>query len=444
MGPEISYAKSRGLSIAYASVGDGPLDVVIAPGFVSHLEAAFEQPAIGRFAGALTAFSRLTIFDKPGTGLSDPIDSAPTLEERMDDLVAVLDAAGIERVALIGVSEGAPMCALFAATHPERTRALVMYGAYAKGVASPDYPWAPEPVQIELAGEMIDEEWGRGMLLDVYAPSLAGDEQFMRWFARYQRLAASPAMAKKMIALAADVDVRDVLPAINVPTLVAHRVGDRLWPVEGARYLAGRIPGARLVELEGIDHMPFAGDVESLVGEIESFLTGERRAPEPDRQLLTVLFTDIVGSTERAAELGDRRWKALLEDHDRVVREELARHRGKEIKTMGDGFLATFDGPARSVGCARAVAGAVRGLGIEVRAGIHTGECELRADDVTGMAVNIGARIGALAEPGEVLVSSTVRDLVVGSGIEFEPRGAHELKGVPGEWSLFAATGARH
>ena len=443
MGPEVAYAKSRGLSIAYAAAGEGPLEIVIAPGFVSHLEAAFEQPAMTRFIGGLAAFARVLVFDKPGTGLSDPVSDAATLEERMEDLVAVLDHAGVQRPAVLGVSEGALMAALFAATHPDRTRALIMYGSYAKGVAGDGYEWAPQQVQVDLAAELIDEQWGRGTMIDLYAPSMAQDPAMVAWWGRYQRLAASPAMAKAMIRLAAGVDIRAVLPAIAVPTLVLHRAGDRLWPVEGARYVAEHIPGAKLVELEGIDHWPFAGDTPALVGEVQSFLTGARDLPEPDRQLLTVLFTDIVGSTQRAAELGDRRWRELLERHDDAVRELLARFRGTEVKATGDGFLATFDGPARGVECAREITAALRGLDVDVRAGLHTGECEIRGGDVAGMAVHIGARIGALAGAGEVLVSSTVKDLVVGSPLEFEPRGAHELKGVPGEWSVFAAIGTR-
>ena len=439
MQPEISYARSRGLSVAYAVAGEGPIDLVVAPGFVSHIEAAFEQPAIAHFVRRLSSFARVITFDKLGTGLSDPIDGAATLEQRMEDLIGVLDAVGTERVALLGVSEGAPMCALFAATYPERTLSLIMYGSYARGLGSEEFPWAPAREQIDLALEMMEAEWGRGVLLDLYAPSVAGDPEFVRWWGRYQRQAASPSMARVVVELAAEIDITDVLPAISVPTLVLHRSGDLLWPVEAGRYVAEHIPGARLVELDGMDHWPFVGDTEALTGEIESFLTGARQAPPPDRQLLTVLFTDIVGSTERAAELGDRRWRALLESHDDVVREAVGRFRGREVKSTGDGFLVTFDGPARGIDCARAIAARVRSLGVEVRAGLHTGECEIRGDDVGGVAVHIGARISALAGPGEVLVSSTVRDLVAGSGIDFEARGAHTLKGVPGEWSLFAA-----
>lgn len=440
MEPQIAYAKSHGLSVAYAVLGSGPPDLVVVPGFVSHLEVALEHPAIAGALARLASFARVITFDKPGTGLSDPVDGAPTLEERMDDLAAVLDAAGVERAALVGISEGALMSALFAATHPGRTQALVMYGCYAKGLAAADYPWAPTRKQVDLAVRMIQEDWGRGAFLDLYAPSASGDAGFARWWARYERLAASPAMAEAVVTLAAASDIRRVLPAISVPTLVLHRRDDALLPVEGARFVAGRIPGARLVELTGVDHFPYTGDTEAFLDEIEAFLTGTRHAPDLNRQLLTVLFTDIVGSTERAAELGDRRWRTLLEHHNDAVREQLRRFRGDEVKTIGDGFLAIFDGPARGVQCAQAISRDARGLGIEIRAGLHTGECEMQESDITGMAVNIGARVCALAGPGDVLVSSTVKDLVVGSALAFEPRGSHLLKGVPGAWTLFAAT----
>jgi class 3 adenylate cyclase len=440
---KIAYAKSRGLSVAYSLTGDGPIDLVLVPGFVSHLEAGFELPAVDRAVRRLARFARVISFDKPGTGLSDPIDGPQTLEHRMEDLTAVLDAAGAERPALFGISEGAPMSALFAATHTDRTQALVMYGSYARGSATDDYPWAPEWDQVEAAAEMIEAEWGQGVWLDVYAPSVAADPEFARWWAHYQRVAASPAMAKAVVRLAAEIDIRDVLPAISAPTLVLHRSGDLLWPVEGARFVAESISGARLVELPGEDHFPFAGDVDLLLDEVEAFLTGTRHAPEPDRRLLTVLFTDIVESTEQLAKLGDRGWRELLERHDALIRAELKRHGGREIKTTGDGFLATFEGPARAIECAQAIVAGAGSLGIEIRAGVHTGECEVVGDDVAGMAVHIGARIGALARAGEVWVSGTVKDLVVGSGIEFSERGTRELKGVPGEWPIYRVEGAQ-
>jgi class 3 adenylate cyclase/pimeloyl-ACP methyl ester carboxylesterase len=439
---EIAYAKSRGLNVAYSLTGDGPIDLVLVPGFVSHLEAAFEQPAIERGVRRLASFARVISFDKPGTGLSDPIEGPQTLEHRMEDLTAVLDAVGTERAALFGISEGAPMSALFAATHSDRTQALIMYGSYARGSAADDYPWAPALDQVDAAAEMIDAEWGRGLWLDVYAPSAAADPEFSRWWARYQRVAASPTMAKAVIRLAAEIDIRDVLPTISVPTLVLHRSGDLLWPVEGARFIAESIPGAQFIELTGADHFPFAGEVDPLLDEIESFLTGTRHAPDPDRRLLTVLFTDIVQSTEQLAKLGDRRWRELLGQHDALIRAELKRRSGREVKTTGDGFLATFEGPARAIECAQEIVAAAPGLGIEIRAGLHTGECEVVGDDVAGMAVNIGARVGALAGGGEVYVSGTVKDLVVGSGLVFSNHGEHVLKGVPGVWPIYRVEAA--
>jgi class 3 adenylate cyclase len=357
----------------------------------------------------------------------------------MEDLTAVLDAAEVERAALFGISEGSLMCALFAATHPERTRALVMYGSYAKGIADDEYPWAPQRVQVDLGTTMIEEEWGTGVMLDVYAPSMIGDDEFAAWWARYQRLSASPGMARAAAELAAEMDIRKVLPAISVPTLVVHRKGDSLWPIEGARFIAEQIPGAELAEIEGIDHFPFAGEPEAIASAIEAFLTGSRHEPEPERQLLTVLFTDIVDSTQRGSDLGDRRWRELLEGHDEVVRELLDRFRGREVKTTGDGFLATFDGPARAIRCATAVVAAVGALGLQMRAGVHTGECEVLGEKLAGQAVHVGARVAAQAGPGEVLVSSTVRDLIAGSGIELEDRGLHTLKGIEEERRLYAA-----
>jgi pimeloyl-ACP methyl ester carboxylesterase len=436
--PRIAYAESRGLKVAYAVVGDAPLDLVFVPGFVSHVEASLEFPPIQRAIRRLTGFARVIAFDKPGTGLSDPVEGVPTLEERMEDLTAVLDAAGVERAALFGASEGAPMSALFAAIHVDRVVALVMYGSYAKGSWAGDYPWAPTPEQSSAGAELIEEGWGQGFWLDAFAPSFADDPNLIRWWARYERQAASPTMAKAISRLATEVDIREILPVISVPTLIVHRTGDITWPVEGARYIAERIPTATLVELEGVDHFPFAGDADALIDEVESFLTGARPARPADRRLLTVLFTDIVGSTERAAELGDRRWRSLLERHDALARAEIERQGGRAVKATGDGFLATFEGPARAIECARALNPATTPLGIELRAGLHTGECEVIGDDIGGMCVHLADRVCRLAGPGEVLVSRTVKDLVVGSGIEFSAHGVRKLKGVPGEWELFS------
>jgi len=440
--PRIAYAESRGLKVAYAVMGDAPLDLVFVPGFVSHVEASLEFPPIQRAIERLTRFARVISFDKPGTGLSDPVEGVPTLEERMEDLTSVLDAVGVERAALFGTSEGAPMSALFAATHVDRVIALVMYGSYAKGSWAEDYPWGPKRDQTAAGAELIEDGWGQGFSLEVFAPSFAEDPKLVGWWARYERQAASPAMAKAISRLATEVDIREILPAIRVPTLVVHRKGDIAVPVEGARYIAERIPGARLVELDGCDHFPYAGDVDSMIDEVESFLTGARPVRPVDRRLLTVLFTDIVGSTARAAELGDRRWRGLLERHDELARKEIDHQGGRAVKATGDGFLATFDGPARAIECARALNPAAETMGIQLRAGIHTGECEVIGEDIAGMCVHLPARVCGVAAPGEVLVSRTVKDLVVGSGIEFSEHGVHELTGVPGEWELFSLTRA--
>ncbi len=377
-------------------------------------------------------------FDKRGQGLSDRPAAPPTLENSMDDLHAVLDAAGSERAAVFGVSEGGPMSMLFAATYPERVSSLILYGTYAKMVEGPDFPSGVPDRALDRWGEVLRRDWGGPVGLGIWAPTMKGDAEFAEWWARLLRQGTSPAGAIALIDLYREIDVRGVLPSISAPTLVTHRSGDRLVLVDQARYLAEHIPGATYVELPGEDHLPWVGDQDAIIDEIEEFLTGSHRGQEPERALATVLFTDIVGSTEKAAELGDKRWRDLLERHDAIVRRQLQIHRGREVKTMGDGFLATFDGPARAIRCAAAVRDELAAIGIEVRVGIHTGEVELVGDDVSGMAVNIGARIGALADSGELLVSSTVRELVVGSGLEFDDRGPHNLKGAPGEWRLFA------
>jgi pimeloyl-ACP methyl ester carboxylesterase len=441
LSPPTRYARSGDVSIAYQVVGSGPIDLVVVLGFATHVELQWEMPAFARFFERLSSFSRLIIFDKRGTGLSDPVSDVPTLEQRVDDVRAVMDAAGSERAALFGVSEGGPMSVLYAAIHPARVRSLVLHGAMGRTTEAPDYPWAsPAEALRESAMEFIAPYWGREArgTVELFAPSLADDPETVELAARMERSAASPAMVRKIFEMFLDVDVRDILPTIHVPTLVLHRRGDRVVNRRAGRELAGRIPGARYVEVPGIDHLPWAGEAEAVLGEIQEFLTGTRSEPEPERVLATVMFTDIVGSTERAAALGDARWRELLSRHDELMRAELERHRGCEVKTMGDGFLATFDGPARGIRCARAVADQVRSLDMALRAGLHTGECELIGDDIGGMAVNIGARIGALARADEVVVSSTVKDLVVGSGISFSDRGTSELKGVPGEWRLFA------
>ncbi len=438
MEAETRYADSDGVSIAYQVHGEGPLDLVFVPGFVSHVELFWDDPSVARFLRRLASFARVVIWDKREQGLSDRTGRPPMLEDSMEDLEAVMSAAGCERPVIFGISEGGPMSVLFAATHPDRVSSLVLYGTYARMLKAPDFPHGIPEKALARWSEIVKREWGGPVGAGVWAPSAVGDGDFERWWARVLRYGTSPAGAVALMNLYREIDVRSVLPAIDVPTLVLQRRDDRIARVGQGRYLAEAIPGARYVELEGADHLPVTGDQDALLDEVEEFLVGSRRAVEPERALATILFTDIVGSTELAAKLGDRGWRSLIERHDALVRRQLGVHRGREVKTMGDGFLATFDGPARAIRCARALQEEVAQLGLEVRAGIHTGEVELIGDDVGGMAVNIGARIGALAEPGEVLVSSTVRELVVGSGLEFAERGEQTLKGAPGEWRLFA------
>jgi pimeloyl-ACP methyl ester carboxylesterase len=440
--PPTQYAKSGDTSIAYQVVGDGPIDLVLVLGFATHIELQWEGAPFARFCERLGGFSRLILFDKRGTGLSDPVPEVPTLEQRVDDVRAVMDAAGSERAALFGVSEGGPMSIMFAATHPERATALVLHGAMARTTEAPDYPWAtPAEALRESAAEFIAPNWGSDPtgIMELFAPSFAGDPRAMEITARLERNAASPAMVGQIFEMFLGTDVRDILPTIHIPTLITHRRGDRVVNWRAGRDLADRIEGSKYVELDGIDHLPWAGDSDAVVGEVQEFLTGARSAAEPDRVLATVMFTDICGSTERAAELGDAHWRDLLEAHQAAVRRDLERFRGREVKTLGDGSLATFDGPARAIQCGHAIAETARSLGLEERIGLHCGEVEVMDDDVGGIAVHIAARVGALAGPSEVLVTSTVKDLVAGSEIEFEERGAQRLKGVPDEWNLFAA-----
>jgi pimeloyl-ACP methyl ester carboxylesterase len=445
MAPETRYAKNGDVNIAYQVVGEGPLDLVLVHGWVQSFDAGWEIEPLRRFYDRLASFSRLVLFDKRGTGLSDrvPVDDLPTLETRMDDVRAVMDVLGVERAALFGHSEGGAMSALFAATYPERTRALVMSGAAARTRWAPDYPYGATDEAIEELESAILEHWGIDvvrMLIAELAPSIADDEELVQAHTRAALRAASPAAAAALTRMSAMIDIRHLLPAIRVPTLVMHRTDEVL--ADASRYVAERIPNAKVVELPGTDHMPWLGDQDAALDEIEEFLTGVRPHPALDRVLATVLFTDIVGSTELLADLGDRRWRALLDQHNAVVRRELGRFRGRELSTAGDGFLATFDGPGRAVACAVAIRDAGRALGLKIRFGLHTGELELAGAEVRGIAVHTGARVAAKAGPGEVLASSTVRDLVAGSGLEFEDRGSHELKGVPGEWHLYAVSSA--
>ena len=440
MQPETRYAKSGDVSIAYQVTGKGSLDLVFVPGWVSHVEHAWEEPSFAAFLHRLASFSRLIFLDRRGTGLSDAVAGLPTLEERMDDVRAVMDAAGSQRAALFGISEGGPMCSLFAATYPERTTALVLYGTMARGMRDVDYPWGVGDEQAIRFLDRIEREWGTGLTSRIFAPSIAQDERQVRSWGKFERLAVSPGGARVLFKMLLETDVRGVLPTIRVPTLVTHRAGDHATRVGGGRYIAAQIPGAKYVELSGIDHFPWVGSSDAVLDEVEEFLTGVRHGPEPDRVLATVMFTDIVGSTEHVAKLGDRRWRNVLDRYYDETRKYLTIFRGREVDTAGDGFFATFNGPARGIRCACAIRNTVTDLGIAIRAGLHTGECEVVGDKVSGLAVHLGARIAGLAEANEVLVSTTVKDLVAGSGLGFVDRGAHALKGIPGDWRLFAVS----
>lgn len=443
MRPVTRYTRSGDASIAYQVAGEGRLDVLFMTGWVSQVEQLWESVGMRRLLERLAVFGRLILFDRRGTGLSDSAGTRYTLAQEADDARAVLDAAGSERAALFTYGLGGPVGALLAAEHPERVGALVMYASIARALWAPDYDWAMTREERAAWVERAVETWGStdgvhpGLV--AMAPSMADDPALTTWFARLQRLAASPGAARELLLAAGELDVREQLPRIRVPTLVLHRSGDTAWDPRHSRYLAERIPGARYVELDGTDSLPFLGDSDALVEEVEEFLTGARAGGERSRALLTVMFTDIVDATARAAELGDSRWRDLLARHDEELRDELRRFDGREVKTVGDGFLATFAGPpSRALRCALAITESAHELGVQVRVGIHTGECELIGDDVGGMAVHIASRVAALAGPGEVLVSGTVFGTVVGGPFAFDDRGYHELKGVPGRWPLFA------
>jgi len=423
--------------IAYQSFGTGKLNLVIVPGWASHVEYAWEDPVLAGLLTRLGSFSRVTWFDKRGTGLSDRDVGMPTLEVRMDDVRAVMDAVGIRKAAIFGFSEGGSMSALFAATYPDRVSSLILYGAFARRIWSEDYPWAPTLKEREEWVESLERGWGGDVELEALAPSRANEESFRNWFTTYGRLSVSPSSAVALARMNTYIDIRNVLPSIHVPTLVIHRRGDRYVVFGNGTYLAQHIPGAKLVELPGEDHFIGAGNPNEILDPIEEFLTGVRSTGDPDRVLATILFTDIVESTKKAAELGDSGWKGLLAKHNDIVRRELSRFRGHEVKTTGDGFVATFDGPGRAIQCAKAIVESLKVIGISVRAGAHTGECELLGDDIAGLAVNIAARVADLAKGGEVLMSSTVKDLVSGSGISFHDRGFHHLRGVEGRWHLY-------
>jgi class 3 adenylate cyclase len=437
--PVTRYAKADdGAHIAYQEFGEGPFDLVVIPGFVSHVEMVWEDDALARFFRRLASFCRVIDFDKRGTGMSDRTERLPDIDRRMLDIEAVMNAAASEQAALFAVSEGGPMALLFAAAHPERTRSLALWGTYARITWAPDYDIGMPAADLYGAAEHVETGWGTGIGLGAWAPSLAGDPQAREMFGRLQRQAASPGAAMALMSSYMDIDVRAALPLVHAPTLVLHRIGDRMVTVPHGRYLAEHIEGARLVEVEGRDHFWWTEGADEILDEIEEFLTGSRSVAEPDRVLATVLFTDIVDSTVTAARLGDRDWKHVLDRHDALAARQLARHGGQLVKTTGDGILATFDGPARAVRCARAIGEGARSLDISVRAGVHTGEVERRGDDVAGLGVHLAQRVSSLAAPDQVLVSRTVVDLVVGSGLDFADHGEHQLKGVPGTWHLFS------
>ncbi len=438
--PETQFAAGPEGQVAYQVFGEGPIDILFSPAWGWNIVAMWEEPRIERFFRRLASFSRVIVFDKRGTGVSDPVPlgALPTIEEWTDDISVVLDEVGCERAAVIGANESSFMGILFAASHPERTRALIVIDGAACVARKEDYP----PGLPSHLVERVAEGFKRRDWAPLITPSAADDDEFRRWYKRFALLFTAPSAAERIFRSSYSWDVRSALPTISVPSLVVHRTGNRYYLVGHGRYMAERIEGATYVELPGSDHAFFAGDQDAILNEIQAFLTGVRGEPDIDRVLATVLFTDIVSSTDRAAELGDRRWREALDAHDRLVHEHIEHFRGRRIKTTGDGVLATFDGPARAIRCARAIGDEVRRkLGIEIRAGLHTGEVELRDDDIGGIAVALAARVMAEAGSGEVVVSSTVKDLVVGSGIEFDDRGLHELKGVPGEWRLYAVTG---
>ena len=438
MPPRTRYARSGDSAIAYQVHGDGPIDLVFLAGLISHIEHLWEEPALARLFDRQAEFARLILMDRRGTGLSDPLNGPLELADEVDDLVAVLDAVGSERASLHAYTAASPFAIQFAAKHPERTGALVLYAGFARTTRADDLPWLDTPADRDARTQRLIETWGDGSLIEDLAPSAADDPRLRDWLARLQRLSASPGGMAALTRSLGDVDVRDLLGELRVPTLVLHRRGDRMIDPRHSAYLAQRIPGAKLVWLEGDDSLPTLGDTEAFIGEIEEFLTGARRG-STERTLLTVLFTDICGGTERVAELGDHRWRDLLAAHDAAVRREVELFGGRTVKSIGDGFLIAFEGaPSRAVRCADAIVGATDAIGMEVRCGLHTGECERMGDDLGGMAVHIAARVSALAAPREVLASGTTYGTVVGSGLSFEDRGSQALKGVPGRWPLFA------
>ncbi len=438
--PRTRYAKSGELAIAYQVLGDGPPSLIVVPPGLSLMDAAWDEPALAGFWRRLSTFTRLVLLDKRGTGLSDRVEGVPTLEDRMDDVRAVMDAVGLDRAALLGGSEAGPITALFAATYPERVSALILINAIVKWAATDDFPWAYSPEQIQTMFDYVERSWGSGWSGEGwFAPSLSGDMRAREWVGRVELLTGTPTAMATTFAMNALIDVRPTLEAIAAPTLVLQRPADQVVDVHHGRFYADHIRESKYVEVPGVDHWWWVGDANSIVEEIEEFITGQRHVPDVDRVLKTLLFTDIVASTEQVSRLGDQSWRDLLDLHDGMIRSQLDRFQGQEINTTGDGFVACFDGPARAIHCAQAIVSGATELGMQVRAGIHTGECERRGQDLAGIAVHVAARVAAMARPDEVLVTGTVRDLVAGSGIDFDDRGEHSLKGVSGRWVLLAA-----
>jgi class 3 adenylate cyclase/pimeloyl-ACP methyl ester carboxylesterase len=439
--PELRYAKSGDLSIAYQVIGDGPIDLVVSQGWVSNVGLIWDNPVLARFYGRLAEFSRLILFDKRGTGLSDRPGKMPTLEERMDDLRAVLDYAGSEDTSVFGLSEGGSMSLLFAATYPERTCKLVLFGPFARRAPADDYPWAPSAEARQRFYDAIQNRWHEDMDLHEIAPSIANDPQQVKFWANYMRMSASPSAALELAKMNTEIDVRNVLSSIRVPTLLLHRTGDRDANVEEGRWIASQIPNAIFKELPGSDHLPFVGDWETVVDNVEQFVTGSSERHVADRVLATILFADIVGSTRIAAEYGDRRWRNIVESYQGLMERTISRHRGRLVKFTGDGVLAIFDGPGRALACARELVEGMQGLGFSLRVGVHSGEVEMIGDDIGGIAVHIASRIADLSGPNEVLASRTVRDLTAGSGHTFVNREEHQLAGISEPWQLFSVTG---
>jgi pimeloyl-ACP methyl ester carboxylesterase/class 3 adenylate cyclase len=440
MVPGTHYTQSDGLSIAYQVIGDGPVDIVLVPGWISNIEVFWEEPIVARFLQELASFARLILFDKRGTGLSDRLVEVATLEQRMDDVRAVMDAVGSKCAALMGYSEGGPMCALFSATYPERTSALIMINSYARITRTEDYPWGPTEGELIAFLDKVASDWGGPLDIDQRIPTMANDNRFAHWWARFLRQGATPKALLSLAHANRQIDIRHVLPSVRVPALILHADADRIIEAGHGRYLAGAVRGAKLVIYPARDHVPFADGAQHVIRHVREFLTGAYRPSSVDSTLCTILFTDIVGSTRQLVERGDRAWADLLAAHNNAVRSELALYRGREVNNTGDGFVAIFDGPARSIRCAQAIRNALRPIGVDVRMGLHSGECEIQDGAVSGLAVHIAARVSAAAQAGDIVVSRTVKDLVAGSGLGFADFGVHALKGVPDNWQLYRVT----